>query len=178
MSHHHHKEPLWKEIWRPLAAFVYLGICILDFGVMPIIYEMINQSITNQDIVNLAMMFKESAAQIEALHTLRQARVWVPLTLQGNGMFHVAFGAILGVSAWTRGQEKAMMSNNYPGGFNGYPGGYGYPAQPQPYPNSFPVAPPHVVTPQPSPTTPVKPPVNTTPEPKFDIVNPDDPTNE
>jgi hypothetical protein len=123
MAHHHyHKEPLWKELWRPLAAFVYLAICILDFGIMPIIYEMINQSISNQSLVDLALKFTDSAAQIEALHTLRQARVWVPLTLQGNGMFHIAFGAILGVSAWTRGQEKAMMSF---GGYNSFGGNFG-----------------------------------------------------
>jgi hypothetical protein len=133
MSHHHHrKEPLWKELWRPLAAFVYLGICVLDFGVMPVIYEMINQSITNQQLVDLALKFKDAAAQIEALHTLRQARVWVPLTLQGNGMFHIAFGAILGVAAYTRGQEKTMMMNTgYPGFGGSYGGGYGgFPSQP------------------------------------------------
>jgi hypothetical protein len=26
--------------------------------------------------------------------------------LIGNGFIHMAFGAILGISAWTRGQEK------------------------------------------------------------------------
>ena len=31
---------------------------------------------------------------------------WDPLTLKGAGMFHLSFGAILGVSAYTRGQEK------------------------------------------------------------------------
>jgi len=33
-------------------------------------------------------------------------QVWVPITLQGSGIFHVSFGAILGVTSWTRGQEK------------------------------------------------------------------------
>jgi hypothetical protein len=31
---------------------------------------------------------------------------WEPLTLQGAGLFHVAMGAILGVTAWSRGREK------------------------------------------------------------------------
>ena len=31
---------------------------------------------------------------------------WVPLTLQGGGLYHLAMGAILGVTAWTRGREK------------------------------------------------------------------------
>lgn len=132
MSHHHRKEPLWKELWRPLAAFVYLGICVLDFGVMPIIYEMINQSITNQQLVDLALKFNDAAAQIEALHTLRQARVWVPLTLQGNGMFHIAFGAILGVAAYTRGQEKTMFGSAYMGAGGNFGGYGGFPSQSYP----------------------------------------------
>jgi hypothetical protein len=32
--------------------------------------------------------------------------MWVPLTLQGGGMYHIAMGAILGISAFTRGKEK------------------------------------------------------------------------
>ena len=33
-------------------------------------------------------------------------RQWVPITLQGGGLFHVAMGAVLGVSAYGRTQEK------------------------------------------------------------------------
>jgi K+ transporter len=32
--------------------------------------------------------------------------VWQSLTLQNGGFFHIAMGAVLGVAAWTRGQEK------------------------------------------------------------------------
>lgn len=32
--------------------------------------------------------------------------MWHPLTLEGGGLYHLSMGAILGVSAWTRGQEK------------------------------------------------------------------------
>lgn len=138
MSHHHpthYKEQWWKEAWRPAAAAVYLIICLLDFGIMPLIYEWMNASLSNNTLVELALRFVDSAAQIEALHTLKQSRVWVPLTLQGNGMFHIAFGAILGVAAFTRGQEKVAWASVglQPGGYTpvgytpGYsqPGGYG-----------------------------------------------------
>jgi len=123
MSHHNHnsyKEQWWKEAWRPAAAAVYLIICLLDFGVMPLIYEWINYSMSNQSLVDLALKFTNPTAQIEALHTLKLSRVWVPLTLQGNGMFHVAFGAILGVAAFTRGQEKVAWASVglQPGGYN------------------------------------------------------------
>jgi hypothetical protein len=32
--------------------------------------------------------------------------MWVPLTLQGGGLYHISMGAILGIAAWTRGKEK------------------------------------------------------------------------
>lgn len=105
-------DPHWKEWWRPAAAFVYLALCIMDFGIMPLLYEALNHSITNQAVVALALQFKDATAQIEALRMLRQAHVWVPLTLQGSGMFHIAFGAILGVSAWTKGKERMLMAGN------------------------------------------------------------------
>jgi hypothetical protein len=31
---------------------------------------------------------------------------WNPLTLQGAGFFHIAMGAVLGISAYGRTQEK------------------------------------------------------------------------
>ena len=37
---------------------------------------------------------------------------WQPLTLQGAGLFHVAMGAIIGVSAYGRTQEKLGGANN------------------------------------------------------------------
>lgn len=130
MSHHHNrnKEPWWKEAWRPAAAAVYLFICLLDLGIMPLIYAWLNASLSNQELVNLALKFTDAAAQIQALQTLKQTHVWVPLTLQGNGMFHISFGAILGVAAFTRGQEKVAWASvgMQPGGFQPM-GGYSQP---------------------------------------------------
>jgi hypothetical protein len=34
------------------------------------------------------------------------------LTLQGAGLFHIAMGAIIGVAAWGRTQEKLNGANN------------------------------------------------------------------
>lgn len=31
---------------------------------------------------------------------------WDPITLQQSGFYHMSMAAIIGVSAWTRGQEK------------------------------------------------------------------------
>jgi len=39
---------------------------------------------------------------------------WSPLTLQGAGLFHLAMGAVLGIAAWGRTQEKvAGTASNY-----------------------------------------------------------------
>jgi len=32
--------------------------------------------------------------------------MWQPLTLGGGGLYHLAMGAVLGIAAWSRGQEK------------------------------------------------------------------------
>jgi hypothetical protein len=46
------------------------------------------------------VQFWETAVQNDAF------RQWVPITLQGGGLFHVAMGAVLGVTAYGRTQEK------------------------------------------------------------------------
>ena len=38
------------------------------------------------------------------MHFTGQA--WDPLTLKESGFYHLAMAAIIGVAAWTRGQEK------------------------------------------------------------------------
>jgi len=68
---------------------------------------------------------------------------WNPLTLQGAGLFHIAMGAVLGISAFGRTQEKLAgtaanptatsqtvtnnqnMSGNVAGGFGSNQGGAG-----------------------------------------------------
>jgi hypothetical protein len=37
---------------------------------------------------------------------------WQPITLQGAGLFHIAMGAVLGLAAWGRTQEKLGGANN------------------------------------------------------------------
>lgn len=74
--------------WRPMMAIVYMAINICDFIIFPVLWTTVQylQS-SNSDI------------------TLIQ---WDPMSLQYGGLMHVAFGAILGISAWTRGQEKVQ----------------------------------------------------------------------
>jgi hypothetical protein len=58
---------------------------------------------------------------------------WSPLTLQGAGLFHIAMGAVLGIAAFGRTQEKLGGANN--GGIQtpttGFAGGSSTFGQPQ-----------------------------------------------
>jgi hypothetical protein len=44
--------------------------------------------------------------------THTQITQWNPLTLQGAGLFHIAMGAVLGIAAFGRTQEKLNGANN------------------------------------------------------------------
>jgi hypothetical protein len=74
--------------WRPAMAWMYMVVCIFDFIIFPVLYTL---------------------AQISKFGTnISQIDQWDPLTLMGAGLFHMAMGAILGITAWSRGQEKMV----------------------------------------------------------------------
>ena len=68
--------------WRPMMAITYMAINICDFILFPVLWVI---------------------AQLNVTDMVEQ---WDPMTLRGGGFIHIAFMAILGISAWTRGQEK------------------------------------------------------------------------
>ena len=74
--------------WKRAAAYTYLFICLFDFVIMAIIFEM-----SRPTIAELAKSVNtlSGEAQMVALQQLQ----WIPLTLGGAGMFHIALGAIL-----------------------------------------------------------------------------------
>ena len=72
-----------EKKWRPAMAWTYMAINIFDFIIGPIYYNV--------------LQFLDANTQIQ---------MWQAITLQGGGLIHVAFGAVLGISAWTRGSEK------------------------------------------------------------------------
>ena len=80
--------------WRPLMGMMYFTVCIFDFILFPILWALFQQYLMNTHT---------SITKIEP---------WDPLTLQGAGLFHMAMGAVLGIAAWSRGQEKMSMSMN------------------------------------------------------------------
>jgi len=86
------KEDWMNSKWRPAMGWMYMAVCIFDFILAPILWAVVQ--------------FWETQAANDAF------RQWQPLTLQGAGLFHMAMGAVLGLSAWGRTQEKLGGANN------------------------------------------------------------------
>ncbi|CAB5220667.1 Holin of 3TMs, for gene-transfer release [uncultured Caudovirales phage] len=70
--------------WRPAMGWMYMIVCTMDMVIFPIIWS-IAQVLTKQPITQ-----------------------WDPLTLRGAGLFHMAMGAVLGIAAFGRTQEKVV----------------------------------------------------------------------
>lgn len=95
-----------KKYWRPVAAYVYLAICLFDFVAGPVFMEMRNSRVNVEAFAQIQQI-EDKEVQLAALAKLDLGRsTWQPLTLLGGGLFHLSFGGILGIAAWTRGQEK------------------------------------------------------------------------
>lgn len=76
------KENWINNRWRPMMGWMYFVVCITDFILFPVLWSLLKAAVGEP------------------------VTAWDPLTLQGAGLFHVAMGAILGVTAWSRGREK------------------------------------------------------------------------
>jgi len=86
------KEDWMNAKWRPMMGWMYMVVCVMDMVIFPILWSLL-QTMTKTPITQ-----------------------WNPLTLQGAGLFHIAMGAVLGLAAWGRTQEKLNGANN--GGLN------------------------------------------------------------
>lgn len=76
--------------WRPLCAIVYLILCVWDFLIAPICFSLLQYWVGGDTTLQ-----------------------WQPLTIIGGGLLHLSFGAILGVSAYSRGLEKKHSGQRY-----------------------------------------------------------------
>ena len=63
-------------------GWTYMVTCVMDFIVFPVAWNLLQASL-GQPITQ-----------------------WNPLTLQGAGLYHMAMGAVVGVTAWQRSREK------------------------------------------------------------------------
>lgn len=78
------KDEDWmQKKWRPAMGWMYMLICTMDMVVFPVLWSLLQATVHGS--VNSQ---------------------WQPLTLQGAGLFHIAMGAVLGIAAFGRTQEK------------------------------------------------------------------------
>ena len=96
----------YQKCWRPAAAITFLVVVVFDFIIMPVFINLTSAGNNYQEVFNqLNNLDKE--VQVELVKRIDiEKREWEPITLAAGGVFYACFGAILGVSAWTRGQEK------------------------------------------------------------------------
>ena len=64
-------------------AWVYLITCVFDFILFPIAWSI-----------------------LQAYFSGTVDSAWTPITLHGAGLYHMAMGAAIGISAYSRGKEK------------------------------------------------------------------------
>jgi hypothetical protein len=68
--------------WRPFMGWTYMAICFFDFVIGPVM-QVVFSIVTKTPLI-----------------------AWKSLTLDNGGLFHLAMGAVLGVAAYGRTQEK------------------------------------------------------------------------
>jgi Holin of 3TMs, for gene-transfer release len=83
------KEDWMNSKWRPMMGWMYMMVCMFDFVIAPVLWSI-----------------------VQAVYKGGVNVQWQPLTLQGAGLFHLAMGAIIGVSSYGRTQEKMNGANN------------------------------------------------------------------
>jgi len=83
-------EDFINKKWRPLMGWSYMITCVCDFVLFPVLWSL------------LQTMLKQPLTQ------------WNPITLQGAGLYHVAMGAVLGITAFGRTQEKIAGASTTP----------------------------------------------------------------
>ena len=84
------KEDWMQKRWRPAMGWMYMLVCMMDMVIFPVLWSM------------LQAYLKQPVTQ------------WNPLTLQGAGLFHLAMGAVLGIAAFGRTQEKIAGASAAP----------------------------------------------------------------
>lgn len=85
-------EPWLVGYWRPMMAWQYFVVCICDFIIFP----------------SLAMYYASKYGVAENFK-------WEPITLTAGGFYHIAMGVIVGISAYTRGQENLLRTRMFAG---------------------------------------------------------------
>lgn len=74
-----------NRTWRPLIALQYVLVCLFDFIIAP--------------VITFAFFYYTGGQYVQ----------WSPITLTATGLYHLAMGAVLGVTSWQRSEEKKAL---------------------------------------------------------------------
>ena len=78
------KKEHWIQTgWRPALAWSYVFICMFDFSIGPILFNM--------------LQYYDHGQTVSA---------YSAVTLQGGGLYHLSMGAVLGLTTHGRTKEK------------------------------------------------------------------------
>ena len=69
--------------WRSALGWSYVIICLFDFTIMPVLFNI-----------------------LEYWNPGQQISAYQAITLQGSGLFHISMGAIVGLNSHGRTKEK------------------------------------------------------------------------
>ena len=87
--------------FKLFAAYVYVAVCVFDFVVMPLLVH--NEIVEVQDVyTEVDNLHKEG--KIDTVEVIDPSKMeeWKPLTLMGNGIFHLSFGGLIMGTAMNR----------------------------------------------------------------------------
>lgn len=74
-------------------GWLYMLICFVDFVLYPVLTMVMPAFLHSFGVENVSYT------------------PWNSITLTNGGLIHISFGAILGITAWTRGLEKIRNRN-------------------------------------------------------------------
>jgi hypothetical protein len=77
------KDDFFQSALRPLLGYCYIVICLFDFVLGPILFNV-----------------------LEFLNTNNAISAYTSVTLQNGGILHLSFGSIIGISSHGRTKEK------------------------------------------------------------------------
>lgn len=77
------RKDLYHSGWRPMLGWAYVIICLFDFTIMPVVFNILQYWNPDQAITS-----------------------YQAITLQGSGLFHISMGAIVGLNSHGKSKEK------------------------------------------------------------------------
>lgn len=75
-------------------GWLYMLICFVDFVLYPVLTMVMPAFLHAFGVENVGY------------------NPWSSITLTNGGLIHISFGAILGITAWTRGLEKVRRNRS------------------------------------------------------------------